>query len=527
MGIMDFRKTPDAGLPTRLSDASLNATFVPKWKPTTAYLAGDAVLNPSGDVVTAIANVTSGSSFNAANWNLSSSYAGKSATGYAGSAAIIQDATLVPSTVDTRKLVQPLRVPVKQSLDADLFAGQMRNQMQYTEDLSNSRYGATFTKTPADTIVRNGVTLSRVSASNFYHSISTNWGGNGMAPFVAGKRYLMSYYALGANSGENMFWMRDAGSSGHGHGKRLVQPNTLTRVWTLIQAASTTAAYAIDDPTLGFTSTTSGFNWAFMGNTDGGAMSMYVGGFQIEQAGDTDLDGIAGIGDSTMQGSSNSNDNSASREWMGYLEALLNARTFNRGIAGNKLTDMDARWATDITPLKPSCKYVIIQGGINDIGNGATLATVQGAVNSMTTKAKADGFIPVYLTCTPTQVMAANAGYEAIRVQFNDWLKSTFGNVIDIASVVADPYDAKFLRRTPGGSAGWYGDGTHYTQKAKRAIAEFVAAWSGWDLPTPTPYQKIVATTYTPVGGFIVVSPDGTKYRLTVANGGALTATAI
>jgi hypothetical protein len=123
--------------------------------------------------------------------------------------------------------------------------------------------------------------------------------------------------------------------------------------------------------------------------------------------------------------------------------------------------------------------------------------------------------------------MAANAGYEAIRVQFNDWLKSTFGNVIDIASVVADPYDAKFLRRTPGGSAGWYGDGTHYTQKAKRAIAEFVAAWSGWDLPTPTPYQKIVATTYTPVGGFIVVSPDGTKYRLTVANGGALTATAI
>jgi hypothetical protein len=51
------------------------ADVVPKWKATTAYLAGDAVLSPAGDTVTAKVNFTSGASFNAANWNYSASYA--------------------------------------------------------------------------------------------------------------------------------------------------------------------------------------------------------------------------------------------------------------------------------------------------------------------------------------------------------------------------------------------------------------------------------------------------------------------
>lgn len=68
---------PDARLPTRLSDASLNATYVPRWKATTAYLAGDKVLNPSGDVVSAVAAFTSGASYVASNWALSPSYAEK------------------------------------------------------------------------------------------------------------------------------------------------------------------------------------------------------------------------------------------------------------------------------------------------------------------------------------------------------------------------------------------------------------------------------------------------------------------
>jgi polygalacturonase len=52
--------------------AALNATFVPKWKAATAYLAGDKVVSPAGDVVSAKVDFTSGASFSAANWNYTS-----------------------------------------------------------------------------------------------------------------------------------------------------------------------------------------------------------------------------------------------------------------------------------------------------------------------------------------------------------------------------------------------------------------------------------------------------------------------
>ena len=547
---------------TSATKAALSATYVPRWKADTAYLAGDKVLSPNGDVVSAKVNFTSGAAYSATNWNLSASFlpgdatgatdgqvatwdaatgkfkpkpgggtgdVAKSATGYAGSPAFVQDPTLAPAVIDSRTIAQPVRKPAKLTQDADLIAGEKRNLMQYTEDSTNARWSSTMTKNTSDTIVRDGITLTKFTSSSFFHLFRTNYAGVGMAPFAVGKRYLASMFVLSTDSKERWFWMRElANSSDNGHGKRLLQPNVLTRVWHLYQADTTSTLRAIGKPADGFTANTREQYWAIQGGgTDGAAgLSFYAGGLQLEQVDDTALAGIAGIGDSTMAGASGGIDSQSSFEWMSYTEALLNCQTFNRGIGGNKLTDMDTRWATDITPLKPSCKYVIIQGGINDIGNGASLATIQGAVNSMTTKAKTDGFIPVYLTCTPTAGMAANAGYETIRLQFNDWLKATFANTIDIASVVADPYDPKYIRRTPGGSAGWYGDGTHYTRPAKRAIAELVAAWPGWDLPTPTPYQKVAATTYTP-GGFVVTSPDGTKYRITVANGGALTAVAI
>lgn len=455
-------------------------------------------------------------------------YSKKTATGYASSPAFIQDATLSPSPVDSRNLEVPTRKASKLIQEADLYTGEKRNLMQYTEDPSNLRWGGTATKTLADTIVRDGITLTRMSTSNFYHELSTNFSGNGMAPFIVGKRYLASFFAVGADT-EKFFWMRNmANGSANGHGKRLLQSNRVTRYWALFQATTTSVLAPIHNPALGFgglDANISGQKWFFQGNAEGNSLNMYVGGLQIEQVEDTALDGIAGIGDSTMQGSSGNNDAQASFEWMGYLEGLLNAETFNRGIGGNKLTDMDARWATDITPLKVSSKYVIIQGGINDIGNGATLAGVQASMNSLIGKAKTDGFIPVILTCTPFATGAIDPAKEAIRVAFNAWLKTIHGNVIDIASVIADPYDPKWIRRTPGGAAGWYGDGVHYTRKAKRAIAEAIAAWPGWDLPTPGPYQKVTAAGAPTPGGLVVVSPNGTRYRLAVADDGALTTT--
>lgn len=84
MGFLDPKPQTTAGLDAAVTakattdgtalKAALSSTYVPKWKPNTAYLAGDKVLSPNGDVVSAIANFTSGTTFNAANWNLSTSY---------------------------------------------------------------------------------------------------------------------------------------------------------------------------------------------------------------------------------------------------------------------------------------------------------------------------------------------------------------------------------------------------------------------------------------------------------------------
>jgi hypothetical protein len=64
--------------PTSLSRwRAQSATFVPKWNATTAHLAGDKVLNPTGDVVSAKVGFTSGASYSAASWDLSPTYPAK------------------------------------------------------------------------------------------------------------------------------------------------------------------------------------------------------------------------------------------------------------------------------------------------------------------------------------------------------------------------------------------------------------------------------------------------------------------
>jgi hypothetical protein len=74
----------------------LSATYLGKWKPNTYYIAGDSVLNPSGDTVTAKVNFTSGASYDAANWNISAAYV-------SGSSGLpLQNGAAVPGGLRTR-----------------------------------------------------------------------------------------------------------------------------------------------------------------------------------------------------------------------------------------------------------------------------------------------------------------------------------------------------------------------------------------------------------------------------------------
>lgn len=60
----------------RVPVAQMPTSYVPKWQPTTVYAAGDQVVSPNNDVVTANTAHTSGASFTAANWTLASVKAG-------------------------------------------------------------------------------------------------------------------------------------------------------------------------------------------------------------------------------------------------------------------------------------------------------------------------------------------------------------------------------------------------------------------------------------------------------------------
>jgi hypothetical protein len=81
MGILDKPVTP----------ASLGV--VPKWKANTAYTAGDKVVSPNNDIVSAIATFTSGSTYSASNWNLSSTFATPASVGPLVTTALAADAT--------------------------------------------------------------------------------------------------------------------------------------------------------------------------------------------------------------------------------------------------------------------------------------------------------------------------------------------------------------------------------------------------------------------------------------------------
>jgi hypothetical protein len=61
-------KIPPAQLPDLSATYSPVSTTIPKWAPATTYAAGQQIVSPAGDVVTAIAGHTSGASFTPGNW---------------------------------------------------------------------------------------------------------------------------------------------------------------------------------------------------------------------------------------------------------------------------------------------------------------------------------------------------------------------------------------------------------------------------------------------------------------------------
>lgn len=130
--------------------------------------------------------------------------------------------------------------------------------------------------------------------------------------------------------------------------------------------------------------------------------------------------------------------------------AELELRTFNRGVPGHKIPQLDNRWDRDCIDLKPDVLSIMI--GVNDIWH-MKRKTYKGTIESYA------------------------AGYKAL-------LKRTRDALPDIQLVICEP----FVTRTGVVQDNWFPDFDAYRAAAKAAADEFKAVF----VPFHSMFEKAV-----------------------------------
>jgi len=423
------------------------------------------------------------------------------------------------------------KTPTTQYIVKNVKLGGQQNIQQYSETPGTASWYSLVSSSAsldtADTVDIDvdgvPVTLTRIKDTSANTLFKTAYSSAPGAPsLAAGYWYMMSFYVLNATEGEARFHMRAVGPplSNPGHGQRLATDKP-RRVWTKVLAGNTTEVYAGDSASGGyFGGTLRDINWfeAKLAALVGDLADVYIGGFQFERMHNSHLasDGIALIGDETMAGvdaypafsntirAAGRPDDIRSVQVSRWVETELNARTFNRAMAGDTLDDMAARWATDMTPMAAYyADYVIIQGGANDMitnfeagdSSATVLSKLKVSIAALATLAAADNYTPVYLTVSPHRGIYGDLN--GVRQAYNAWLKSEYPLVIDINQVLESSDGASIVRQP-----GYTTDGFNFGPAAKKAVGEFIARQQFWTLPEPTPYQKAATTTVDDNVGF-------------------------
>jgi lysophospholipase L1-like esterase len=160
-------------------------------------------------------------------------------------------------------------------------------------------------------------------------------------------------------------------------------------------------------------------------------------------------DAIVAMGDSLTDGRGTNTD--MNDRWTDDLEVRLQANAptthvgmMNMGIGGSVLvgttgTAAQARFSRDVLG-QSGVRYVIIFDGVNDIGGGASFASMQPVYASMISQAHANGLLIYGATITP---FFGNAYYttatEAVRQQVNTYIRSgVFDGVLDFDAAVTN-----------------------------------------------------------------------------------------
>lgn len=385
--------------------------------------------------------------------------------------------------------LQPYRINLsnfnnEKSLDLNTRKNLIVNSETYTT--ANNFFTAnSATIDNNDIMYFQGIKMVKLKDANFFSNLNIR-----QTNLVIGKRYMFSYYVK-SNVGEDFIFDDIGDSNQSGHRRRFID-YSVRRVYWIGQAISNTFLDKFLVPTTAMGSGTGsyatiGVSKTFTASAANPYGNMYIGGVQIEEIPDTYVDGVVWMGDSTIAGDAGLNNGYQNTAIPSLFSDIMNCSSFNKGVAGERLDQIDARWATSVTPLKNNSKYVIIQGGLNDIGQGTrTLADMQASINSMNSKALADGLIPIYLTCSPNDNF--DATQETLRDNFNYWLLTTFVKVIDINNAI------EFNSKLTQGFPRYVTDGIHYGLTLRKSVAGFIAKSPFFEFLKPTDYQATTAT---------------------------------
>ena len=173
----------------------------------------------------------------------------------------------------------------------------------------------------------------------------------------------------------------------------------------------------------------------------------YISGMDVMA--DASATGAVAIGDSITDG--RGTDTNRNNRWTDVLSARLranpataNVAVMNQGIGATNLvgtsgTAAEARFSRDVL-LQSGVRYAIVFDGVNDIGGGASFASLKSAYDTLISDAHAKGLLIYGATILP---FGGNGYYtpahESVRQQVNTYVKSgVFDGVIDFDAALTD-----------------------------------------------------------------------------------------
>jgi lysophospholipase L1-like esterase len=180
----------------------------------------------------------------------------------------------------------------------------------------------------------------------------------------------------------------------------------------------------------------------------------YISGMEV--LADAPAKAVVAMGDSLTDGRGTDTDHN--NRWTDDLEARLQANAatsnvamMNQGIGATNLvgatgTSAQARFARDVLG-QSGVRYVIVFDGVNDIGGGASFASMMSVYAGLIAQAHAHGLLIEGATITPFGTNAYyTAAHESVRQQVNAYIRSgVFDGVFDFDAAVTDGGDPPSL----------------------------------------------------------------------------------